>query len=245
MATKIEQEHLLSIKYDLKCIPHHKELVKLTQDNVARVESMIRHDSDYSNSANENSETSSAHWFMKLSEILISGKKVSDDEYANIISECVIAVDRENSTHLNADKIGRQEMTNRLIALDKKLLLQYLREPIKNNYKLVTILAAQTHPIEKGMNPRKNPSFASKFCHYACMYIFKDGEEQDNFSIYDNVVSQNMPKYAKYYNIPVLKNYTESYSAYIDTINKIIEISGNEISRNGFDHLLWYFHKAK
>lgn len=244
MANKIEQELKASFKYDLKCIPH-QDLVKLTQDNVARVESMIRHDSDYSNSTNEKNDISSAHWFMKLSEILVSGKKVSDDEYEKIISECVIAVDRENSTHLNADQIGRKEMTERIVSLDKKILLHYLKKPAENEYELVKILSEKTHPINVGMYPRENPSFASKFCHYACMYIFKDSEEQDNFSIYDSVVCQHMPKYAKFYNIPLPKNYKKSYLEYVETINKIIQASGNEISRNGFDHLLWYFHKAK
>jgi hypothetical protein len=246
MATKIAQEHKASLKYDLKRITKAKELlVQLTRDNVARVESMIRNDSDYSNSANELSESSSAFWLNKLSAVILDGKIVSDKEYVNIVSQSVSAIDRENSTHLNADGVGREELTQRILQLKKSDLLRFLKQPQRDGYKLVEILAAPTHPVEAKMKSRRNPSFASKFCHYACMYIFRDLEEQDNFSIFDSVVCKHMPKYAKHYNIPIPSDYRESYAAYISTIDKIIIASGDEISRNGFDHLLWYFHKAR
>lgn len=246
MDTKIIAEHKASFKYDLERIANANEpLVKLTRDNVARVESMIRHDSDYSNSANTDSDRSSAFWLNKLAGILLKEAKVSKEEYHTILLQCVTLIDRENSTHLNADGVGRIELTRRIEELDKRTLLRYLREPQRDKYKLVEILTEKTHPKEERMKPRQNLSFASKFCHYACMYIFKGVEEQDNFSIYDSVVCTNIPKYAMYYHISLPKNYKLLYKDYIATIDKIIDASGNQISRNGFDHLIWYFHKAK
>ena len=246
METKIIAEQKASLKYDLKRIDDSIGLlVRLTQDNVARVESMIRHDSDYSNSNNDEDDTSSAFWLNKLAEVLLKEAKVKKQEYHDIILQCVTLVDRENSTHLNADKVGREELTKRIEDLDKRTLLRYLREPQRDKYKLVELLSERTHPIEEGMNARQNYSFASKFCHYACMHIFQGLDEQDNFSIFDSVVCANIPKYAEYYHIFLPKNYKSSYVDYISTIDKIIAASGNQISRNGFDHLLWYFHKAK
>lgn len=245
MSNKIEQEYKASLKYNLKCIPNNKELVQLTQENVALVEAMIRHDSDYSNSNDETNSTSSAHCLSKLSSVLFKGSTLSKNEYTKIVFECVSAIDRENSTHLNADGVGREEMTSRIVNIEKKRLLEYLQHPKKQQYELVKILSEKTHPTDSKMKARNNLSFASKFCHYACMYIFKNTEAQDNFSIFDNIVCTNMPKYAKYYNIPLSKNYKKIYSEYIDIIDKIIKASGDKISRNGFDHLLWYFHKAK
>ena len=245
MATKIEQERKASLKYDLKCNSNNQELVELTQDNVARVEAMIRHDSDYSNSGNEKSSTSSAYCFKKLSNVLIKKEKISVEEYKKIIFECVSVVDRENSTHLNADGVGREEMTSRIVQIDKKQLLAYLQFPTKNQYKLVDILSEKTHPTDATKKARENFSFTSKFCHYACMYIFKGRDEQDNFSIFDSIVSMHMPKYAQYYNIPLPINYKKCYADYIATIDKIIKASGDVVSRDGFDHLLWYFHKAR
>lgn len=41
----------------------------------------------------------------------------------------------------------------------------------------------------------------------------------------------------------------QNYEVYAMVIDKIREIAGNKsgytVSRNGFDHLLWYFHKAR
>ena len=48
-------------------------------------------------------------------------KGVDESEYKKIIEGAVNAVDRENSTHLNADGRGREEIAERIIefVLDK------------------------------------------------------------------------------------------------------------------------------
>jgi len=244
MENKIEQERKASRKYDLKRIKlkDGKYLVKLTHDNVARVEAMIRHNSDYSNSSKAENETSSAYWLSKLKDILINNN--TNEDYKTVIEHCVEKIDIENSTHLNADGVGRIEMAERLYKLDSKMLLKYLKEPKQDNYELIRILSEPTHPIDSHKHARRNKSFASKFCHYACMSFFT-GNEQDNFSIFDSILCDAIPLYADYYNIEISKKFPTSYSEYISVIDQIIQKSGDEISRNGFDHLVWYFHKAK
>ena len=247
MANKIQQEYDASRIYDLKQIQikDGNHIVELTRDNVARVEAMIRQDSKYSNSHNPHSKTSSTYWLKQLKEVLIDNKSVSAAEYSKIISHCVETIDRENSTRLKTDGVGRVEMAERLCKLDRNVLLQYLKKPKQNKYRLIEILSKATCPKESNKHARRNKSFASKFCHYACMILFKGKKEQDNFSIYDKILRDNIPLYAGQYDIKIPRGFSTSYSKYISVIDQIIKKSGNKISRNGFDHLLWYFHKAQ
>lgn len=50
--------------------------------------------------------------------------------------------------------------------------------------------------------------------------------------------------YLDYYQID--QNYSlDDYKQYRKAVDKIRELCGIEISRNGFDHLLWYYHKGR
>lgn len=64
---KIMQEKNESLKYNLKELEGGK-LVALTMHNVALVEAMIRHDSDYS-SLGGIDKNSSTYWFAELKKI--------------------------------------------------------------------------------------------------------------------------------------------------------------------------------
>ena len=51
---------------------------------------------------------------------------------------------------------------------------------------------------EKTYYGRKNYSFATKFCHYACFFFFSEGQDQqyqDNYSIYDSILLKALPLY--------------------------------------------------
>jgi len=69
--------------------------------------------------------------------------------------------------------------------------------------------------------------------------------------IYDNILKNNLPKYIqRYLDVDIKKEQYENnynqYIKYIDDIrNKAEKLYGKRISRNGFDHLLWYYHKGK
>ena len=85
-----------------------------------------------------------------------------------------------------------------------------------------------------------------------CYYLFAKKKQQDNFSIYDSVVAGILGKYAVQYNIykcgnapyeqKDFSNYKQ-YAIYSDVIDKIRAVVPDNISRNGFDHLLWYANK--
>ena len=232
------------------------KLAALTEDNVAIVEAMIRNDSAYIKSSDINAcpsgkyGGSTAYWMTKLKEYLNS-KVQNEDDYIKIITNAVNAVDRENRTHINSDKCGRKEISDRIIKMDKKDLLKSLQDPLyKNkllypsfeNMLLFNEIARKTSAPKKA---RVNVSFGSKFCHYACYYLFEGQDYQDNYSIYDYIVRTVLPWYLSYYKIEE-KYDLEKYDEYRMAVDKIRERSScSPISRNGFDHLLWYFHKGR
>ena len=170
----------------------------------------------------------------------VNNNQNRNEGYKYIIREAVCAVDRENSTHLNADSVGREEITDRIYNLTKGELKNKLKMA---DIGLINFIAAKTTPGEENKKARTNISFASKFCHYACFYLFEGEPEQDNFSISDNVLRENIPYYAQYYDVQI-KDLLE-YADYRRVVDEIIRKSKSDISRNGFDHLLWYYHKGR
>ncbi len=230
-------------------------LAKLTRDNVAIVEAMIQNDSAYRRSSdkeavptykNDDMEYggSTAYWMTLLKSVLIDKIK-QPCSYKKIITGAVKAVDRENSTHLNADGCGREEIIKRLYRMNRDELLESLKDPSYNDMLLFRKLSDKTAE-KKGA--RRNPSFASKFCHYACFYIYEGTKHQDNYPIYDSILRTVIPWYLDYYQIKEeydLNDYKD-YRKAVDSIRKTSgKKTGIKISRNGFDHLLWYYHKGR
>ena len=228
-------------------------LAKLTRDNVAIVEAMIRNDSAYIHSTDVNAAPvynrkgemkyggSSAYWMTMLKRVLLDAVSDNSHTYEEIIKGAVESVDRENSTHLNADKCGRQEITERICRFDRNEFIRCLKNPEYNDMALIREISRITSAEERA---RSNPSFASKFCHYACFYVFEGTEYQDNYSIYDSILKTVLSLYLGYYRI--VREYDLSdYKDYRMAVDSIRAESGIEISRNGFDHLLWYYHKGR
>lgn len=245
MPNQIEKELKLANQKLLKPIKG-TSLVELSLDNVAIVEAMIQNDSAYLKSADKKAiprynkkgkavyAGSTAYWMTRLKEILVDKQNI--DKFEHIIAETVCAVDRENSTHLNADGKGREELVARICSLGRKGLLESLK---RADHSLVAKIAEKTSAIK----PRRNLSFASKFCHYACFYLFEGLPEQDNYSICDNIVKKILPRYVEHYKLT--SRNLECYKEYQKTIDEIITKSHSKISRNGFDHLLWYYFKGR
>lgn len=254
----ISEELLCSQKYLIKK-QGESELVELTVDNVARAEAMIQIDSAYQKAADPlavpirypRKKTdeykyggSTAYWITQLKSILIAGNLKSTDEHTFevVIENAVKTIDRENSTHLNADgQNGRSEITQRIID-NRENLIPWLRDPKGTDYAIIELIAEKT----KGDKGRKNPSFASKFAHYACFYLFEGTEHQDNFSIYDGILRNALPRYLEEYGIEntIIDGDYVSYQNAIDELReRSAQRYGEKLSRNGLDHLLWYFHK--
>lgn len=229
----------------------NRTLVVLSFENVCKVEAMIKNDSKYGKASDENAGRrgsylgSTAYWFNQMKPLLNDFSIPSDDEkWKEVVKEVVCSIDRENSTHLNADGVGRDDITKRIVS-NKHDLIEMLKD--KNNLELFNLIQKETTPKDDEHHSRINTSFASKFCHYACMYLFEGQPEQDNYSIYDNVIREVLSLYASKYGVEVgnIRDYVE-YSRVIDAIrDAVLKETGYKLSRNGFDHLLWYFHKGR
>ena len=255
MSNLIDNELKSSRKYNLTVTGNK---VDLTLDNVAKVEAMIRYDSAYRKASSSNSipvgkyKGSTPYWIKQL-DIYLKRKSDNKFEYKNLIRNIIEAVDRENSTHLNSDKVGVDELTERVCLYSSDDLIDLLKNP-SPEYKLIKELSSATHPTgksEKGNNykARENFSFATKFCHYMAINLFAGTKEADNFSIYDNVLDGAIRLY-KDDTVPGNKHHKKikfegDYFLYISFIDSIIATFGNKISRNGFDHLLWYYYKGE
>ena len=257
----LKEELEKSKEYLIKTVEQNGErIVELTPDNVARVEAMIQNDSAYIRAFDKEARPeryprkqikefkyggSTAYWATQLKDILIKGKSASNDNYSfdNVIENLVISIDRENSTHLNADgKNGRSEIHERIVNC-KEQLIDWLENQNKQ-YEIIDCICKKTSG-EKG---RENLSFASKFAHYAAFYLFEGTDFQDSFSIYDGILIKALPKYIKAFSIQT-EDYKKDYKKYQNAIDNIISAAekqyGERISRNGFDHLLWYYHKGR
>ena len=252
-------------------------LLSLTHENVVMVEALICTDSAYLKSSDRNAAPvrkrngelkyggSIAYWMSKLSNCYkTNGNEI---EFKKLINGAVDAVDRETSTHLNSDGIGREITKRRIRNYGDKNLYTTLKSKDENKYNLFRELASLTKENDGG---RCNVSFATKFCHYASYYLFEGEEQQDNFSIYDSVVMSVLLEYAQHWQVNMndtifngnendykrngykaVNDYKHNpdgvcqfYKDYSAVIGEIIKKSGDQISRNGFDHLLWYYHKG-
>lgn len=254
MRNTIQEElDLAKSKMIEEVVFQQKTLAKLTRDNVAIVEAMIRNDSAYIHSTKVDAEPvnnkygavkyggSSAYWMTLLKKVLLDKDYEGSFTYEQIIKGAVESVDRENSTHLNADKCGRQEITERICRFDRNEFVACLKDPDYKDMKLIREISRITSAEERARN---NPSFASKFCHYACFYVFEGTEFQDNYSIYDGILKTVLPLYLGYFQIEHEYDLND-YKDYRMAVDSIRKASGISISRNGFDHLLWYYHKGR
>ena len=255
---KIHDEVEESKKYNLEYETFDGiTLVKLTKDNVAKVESIIRTDSNYSSfkEANYDNKKYSPYWIREMGKHLrqITDEEKKETDFKTIVENVIEKIDKENGTHLMADcekdekgtikKSARDFMKDKIITCyENKTLLKYLKEPDFSKANLVSILSTPTGINGKG---KSHLSFASKFCHYSCYHLFSGEEEQDNYSIYDRFVREALPFYLKKYEINNIKITDKStYKEYQQAIDAILNKADEKISRNGFDHLVWYYFKG-
>ena len=255
-ATLIEKELFDAAKITFK---RKGLLPEISHENVVLAEAMIANDSDYILSGDVNASPtdkykgSTAYWMTRLRQDLDNNAR----NLKETIFNAVLSVDRDNSTHISADGIGPVILTDRIYS-KRHSLIPILKDR-KSGFKFVQFLATKTSDgilkkEGKTYYPRENYSFATKFCHYACMFFFANKEEReyrDNYSIYDNVVARALPDYLEAYGLiksngnkykeADFKN-AESYELFSDLIDKL---RNGQVSRNGFDHLLWYYHKAR
>lgn len=213
----------------------------------------------------------SSTFYIKAFKERYYNKKIyeKDNEYKYLLYIILRKINSENSTRTSLD--GIKIITQRIFDnFSPSELIKQLQEPFDKNfeynkcqYKLIDCISKETKQNDN--NTRYNFSLASKFCHYMNFNIFDGTSDsikyQDIFSIYDTVVKDNLKYYYKYYvgkeipkNIVYLyskyeidnnkKNLVEIYRNFQYLIDEIIKSVNCCISRNGFDHLVWYTNKG-
>lgn len=160
----------------------------LTEKNVALINFIIRHDSNY-RPLDENDNDSISQTIKKY------GKTRDETQILSIVK----VIDKSNSTrqaslgrgHKVADTIEKKdgrEKTARIIS-EIENFYQRLNE---RDLSLVSFIA------EKAIDTRYTLSFASKFCTYMARALFS-GKEADNYCIFDKVICDILPYYAWVY----------------------------------------------
>ena len=150
--------------------------------------------------------------------------------YENLKNACTI-INRENNTHLrNTDK----EAICRRIIRDYPSYTMYENALTSDDHPLIGLIRYRNDIQFETI--RDNYSFATKFCHFSCYFLLETDNDRDRYPIYDSV----MKKYIKDVHY-VRDDQMESYNNYISTIDNII--NNRNISRNGFDHLIWIYYR--
>ena len=256
---KIQNEYKESTQFDFDLMTtndgNSTKLVKINIRNVALAEAMIRNDSSYIKESlvlsPENSDRKGAYggsvkyWVKQIKNVIDGNVAVDENGWRNIINKLVVAIDLSNSTHLNSDGVGVKQITDSICKIDRNRLVEMVKYPQKDDYKLIKIITEKTTVNDGKHHARTNYSFATKFCRALCMTLFDGEEEQDNFSIYDSVVAEAIWHYIRHFNIKVKKADLKDYAKFINIIDYIIEKSDKNVSRNGFDHLIWYYYKGR
>jgi len=238
--TLVEQEQKNSIQYLLN--RDSQDRVTISADNVARVEAMIAENSRYNSAISQrNTDSSTCHLQTLLNELsrLTHPNKTTTER-------AMKSINKENSTRLSDLELS--ELAERLCVLSSQEIMSYLEKPTTalgpscERYYLVKYLSQKTkdNGIRKG---RQNYSFATKFCHYACMNFFAGKPEADNYPIIDSVIKSVFPKYAKDIGLTSKEIKFNNYESFVDSLDKVIKNCEVSISRNGFDHLMWYANK--
>lgn len=239
----IQQEALSSQEFDFE--RDDNGLVKLTLRNVALAEAIVRADSRYAKTWDKTQRYekgknpgSTAFWMTEWKKSWDGRSECTRDD---ILMGAIQAINRENSTRLAKDERGMKSIFEKLKNFSDDEVKEHLQHPRQYKYKLLEEIA-KAPDVEGG---KRHLSFASKFCHYACFFMFEGEDAQDNYSIYDSVVKKAVPKYLEAYGIPFQNDDFKEYSDYQNAIDALREKAGAAISRNGFDHLIWYSYKGK
>ncbi len=266
------------------------EIPALTEKNSRFIEAVVRLDSNYAKESkatppydesynpekdanpNQDGKTytynkytgSAIYWFGKMEQAQ------NDDDYKKALLGVIIAIDKSNSTHLEAS--GTNEGGGRLLirniifgecpSIDK--LKSELEKDFKDNPG-EHLIAKISHPLKargKKKNERYNLSFATKFCAYAAKYF----KTNNQYSKYDNVVATALPYYTnlilgatenknKYKisdndNSDKLSVRLTTYFDYCKSIDEIIETIKNnggyqDLDKEKLDHIIWYAFKGK
>lgn len=245
----------------------------LTSKNIDFIEGVIRLDSNYKNDSDINKAPdpsqdltvdfenitnkyigSIAYWF---------GQMKQGEDFNKCLKGVIVAIDRTNSTHLEASEDGRQTMFE-IIVNKCQNVYDLMCELDKVNADGTVLPASLIIEMSNGIKASgkegfwRNLSFASKFFAYADLNL----NNKTRYSKYDNIVSNHLHYYVeiilndkafitrhiKLNNKSSDDNILSVYNTYASYIGKIINEANknctvNNLNRNTFDHLVWYGFK--
>ena len=266
---KLENE----LNYTNFNLEFNNKLIVLTSLNVQKVETMLRYNPDYpqffdynllndSNYVNniiekvkfekEKKNKKAEFEYPSFYYIKALEKNHNDPDFKYYIEAILRRINSENSTRASKDDITKiadeiVKQINKKCENDNTKAYDTLINELKNQNKEYKIIK---YIWEKGS--KHYLSLATKFCHYMSFILFFGTEDADTYSIFDSVLKDNLKYYANPLGVDL--KYTpqdfkskkwevirDSYDKYQKTIAEIIEKVN--ISRNGFDHLVWYSNK--
>ena len=207
--------------------------VVISRDNVARVFAMMSNSPQYKKAENKEDKDSSAYWFAKWRK----NKTISEDDLSSLL-QCL---NKENRARVSNEDLKQIKNSINIKSIKGKLE--------KADYSLIETVIKNCSKIHF--------SFATKFCHYACLYLL-DGEARDNFPIFDGIINQSLGNYSTAWNEQKLaqnlcKNGTYEeikekmglksfYKLYVNAISELAASAG--VSKTGVEQLIWYYHNG-
>ncbi len=237
------------------------KILALTKKNSEFIEAVLKLDSNYSKESkitppNEKKQYvgSATHWFEQMK---------NGGDFATCLLEAISAIDRSNSTHLEASINGREEARRRILEKYKSVedFKAALEKSVVDKDHIIGIITA---PMLATKGKRYNLSFATKLCAYAAESL----DLSIRYPKYDNVVATTLPIYAKCY-IPKWEEYNyiitdsdkrrckkdeskllelrlEKYRQYRECLERIKESikDDSELSLKEIDHIIWYSNKG-
>lgn len=241
---------MLNLKIDCKKSPYEFDLdanglPALTKKNFEFVKVLIENDSNYRapNDKSKNYKLILQEGFPKTyEEILLVVKLIDKYDSTRLSSEGRCFGNFKNGREITAKKI--EDLLNNCDLEGQ--LRKGCSEPVHLIANAVNEEHIKTLGIDKG---RYNISFATKFCAYSSLYAFN----KDNYCIYDSVLSNILPYYAKMYCNENISNISiktlEDYKKYKSIIDNIIcsaeKMTSYKSSYKEFDDLLWYYFKGE
>ena len=249
--------------YILDRIMKKPNLAALTRKNADFIEAVVYLDSNYNAETDHESESGTAYWFKKMMN--------NPDDYDECLMKTIELIDRTNSTHLESTINGRKRMFD--IIRNYCYTVNELKDavcvnPTQFDCDNLFYRMCETMLNHKG-DKANNISFASKYIAYSRKYL---NNNDVSFSKYDSVVSQKLSLYENIYvdsNIEIdvnkFKNkasdrkhlndierqkYTyDVYIKYMNAINSILDClerdNNIKITKEEFDHIIWYSSKGK
>ena len=165
-------------------------------------------------------------------------KRFPENTDSEIVALKVSLIDLTNTTQLSRarNKLSLNDLVEMIIKTKD------FDERIKKGDRTLVSEIAGKCKKNNGYNPF---SFISKYCTYHNVNVY----EKDDFSIFDNVLKNNLPKYIENIEAKDIDNWRENcdYESYwqcIDGLLKYLNIS-IENKRRAFDYCIWYYYRPE